>query len=337
MARATRADVAAAAGVSVSTVSHVLNGRGPELGFLPSTITRVKQTAAAMGYIPRASGRAFRNLSAPVIALVVGLVPEDLRLSVFNEVLLAAIDATGRRGHHVLPVLVPPDSPDPARVVRDVISQVEFVGAIVESEPHLAGVGKLLATAEIPFAWLDTGSGSTLEGPVFRVDEATGVKEMLGLIDLSASGPVLGLVGPGPLRDRMVALEAMCPGATVIRTRTWLAPAGFTAITGHLQAAEPPSVVFGGNDYLAVGALSALRHNGIAVPDTCQVFGWGDHCLPMLAATELSSIYWPLAETTSAAANWLVDTITDNNPQPEPAVFPTIARPRDTTIRDTQL
>lgn len=54
MGRATRADVARLAGVSLATVSHVMNGHAERLGFAPATAERVRAAAAEVGYVPRA-------------------------------------------------------------------------------------------------------------------------------------------------------------------------------------------------------------------------------------------------------------------------------------------
>ena len=99
MERATRADVARAAGVAPSTVSLVLNGRGRDVKIAPATIDRVKQAARDLNYIPNAAARSLRRGKSHLIALLMAELPDDPFVPVVHTVLTTAMIDIQRRGY----------------------------------------------------------------------------------------------------------------------------------------------------------------------------------------------------------------------------------------------
>jgi LacI family transcriptional regulator len=69
-ARITASQIAKELGLAQSTVSHVLNGRGDELGIRPETQLRVRETASELGYMPNVSARAMRSGRFGAAALI---------------------------------------------------------------------------------------------------------------------------------------------------------------------------------------------------------------------------------------------------------------------------
>ncbi|MBF1736783.1 MAG: LacI family DNA-binding transcriptional regulator, partial [Trueperella pyogenes] len=104
MDRATRADVARAAGVAPSTVSLVLNGRGPEVKIAPATIQRVQDAARELNYIPNAAARSLRRGSSRLIALLMAELPDNPFVPVVHTVLTTAMIEIQKRGYLLLPL-----------------------------------------------------------------------------------------------------------------------------------------------------------------------------------------------------------------------------------------
>ncbi|XCB30524.1 LacI family DNA-binding transcriptional regulator [Arcanobacterium hippocoleae] len=147
MPRATRKDVAQLAGVSVATVSHILNGRGDELGFSQSTAKRVKAAAKQVGYIAHPSARNFRYQKSQVIALFTAEAPSSLQPPIFNELLTAVIGRALSAGYFILPV---PITANPRETVEATLREVYLAGAILRDDPELRDIAPLLELNEIP-------------------------------------------------------------------------------------------------------------------------------------------------------------------------------------------
>ena len=121
MERATRADVARAAGVAPSTVSLVLNGRGRDVKIAPATIDRVKAAARELNYIPNAAARSLRRGKSHLIALLMAELPDDPFVPVVHTVLTTAMIDIQRHGYLLLPLFQSGDGASDAEVIRGVL------------------------------------------------------------------------------------------------------------------------------------------------------------------------------------------------------------------------
>ena len=124
MERATRADVARAAGVAPSTVSLVLNGRGRDVKIAPATIDRVKQAARELNYIPNAAARSLRRGKSHLIALLMAELPDDPFVPVVHTVLTTAMIDIQRHGYLLLPLFQSGDGASDAEVIRSAVSSI---------------------------------------------------------------------------------------------------------------------------------------------------------------------------------------------------------------------
>ena len=142
MERATRADVARAAGVAPSTVSLVLNGRGRDVKIAPATIDRVKQAARELNYIPNAAARSLRRGKSHLIALLMAELPDDPFVPVVHTVLTTAMIDIQRRGYLLLPLFQSGDGASDAEVIRGVISVNGVLVARVSARDSLKPTSK---------------------------------------------------------------------------------------------------------------------------------------------------------------------------------------------------
>lgn len=327
MARATRADVAKMAGVSLGTVSHVVNGRAEELGFAPATIEKVQKAARELGYIPHAAARAFRYRTSKIITFFISEIPESLRLPVFSELVLSAIASAGDQGYFVLPVLVSPKDPDPLQIIEQTLGQVEIAGVICEDLPHLHQATDLLEKAEVQTAWINPRGLATANEPGhFGVDEQEGVASLINSIDTRGIKHAVYLTGPGKPTDRLLPFRDHFENLTIIEADTWFTHEGRESMHDFLKSGAVPDLVFGANDHLATGALAALREAQIDVPNEVQVFGYGNYELASSPLIQLSSVTWPLPELGDLAVKSLL--------QKKPLAhrnIKTSAQPRGTT------
>lgn len=316
MARATRSDVARRAGVAPSTVSLVLNGRGPELKISPSTIARVEAAAEELSYIPRASARTLRTRSSRVIGLLMAPLPEHPYVPVVQIVIVAALTAAERRGYTLLPIsdTTADDgagaSPDTIERLRSILGQVDLAGVIVEASVTHPGLSDFLDRVDVPVVWM-----SPVEDVPVPVDVASvQVLETPGVLDVLAASPgasdsrVALLAGPGALPRRLRIVAERCAGVTwPVRADGWTVPAGRRAAREVLARADRPAVVWCASDLLATGAVLAAQDLGLRVGSDVAIVGFGDQETDPGRSEELTSVHWPLRRMSECAVDMLID------------------------------
>lgn len=340
MARATRADVARKAGVSLGTVSHIMNGRAEELGFSPQTAARVREEARKLGYIPKASARALKYRSSKVIAFFFPQLPPSLRLPVFSELLIGGVESATEGGYYVLPV---PLNDTPAETVANTLREIDLAGAVFRGGEDIQAMAPgsvmreaidLLQGAEVPLAWIQTGTpvpasfadtanrkGLKHGRPIgmFGIDEVSGVEKMLSMIDLSGvKVPVIvtGVDDPPAkavnkaktdhLLGRETAFLSRFPQASIIRAHGWLVTNGQSVSQNLLDIGA--DLIFCTNDELAFGVLQGIAGSGQLAGKDIQIFGFGD-ASDRAELFGLSTVEWPVADLCKNAVTHLIRVI----------------------------
>jgi DNA-binding LacI/PurR family transcriptional regulator len=290
--RATAADVAAAAGVSRSTVSYILNGSGQQT-FSPETVARVHAAAADLAYMPHAAARALRKGQSGIVLLALPDVPASANFAKLVATLTDAVRATNRSlatlairpGNRLLDSLrdispqallevlpLPDEDTAAARAanipvisVASTIERLDAAAAALQVQ-HLAALGHrrlaILTVADLqvrPFA-------------TSRLDAARDAAAGLGLV----TPQVLTVMGP--------------PDAAAI-----------AAVARELRrvAAGPERVtaVCCFNDLFAAVAVAAARSVGLDVPRDISIMGIDDEPLAGLLGPTLTTVRYDYAET----------------------------------------
>ncbi len=257
-------EVASAAGVSIATVSYVLNDT-PGQTITSNTRDRVRQAAASLGYVPHGIARALREGMSRIVLLDVGSIfgghsldsfitgmSEELR--VLDHALLVSTGSDATRGGippEVIEALAPRAVLDLARLVAGPAEDHPVFGV---AEGHQAGLafhtmtqlGHLVARGhrEIAFA-LPRDPGATLAGA--RAEHVTRISAELGL------GPLRTLhIDMGDDREsRLDAVRALVEQTPV------------TAVAAY-------------SDDVALGVLAAMSGLGLTAPDDLAVIGFDD-------------------------------------------------------------
>lgn len=307
-------DVAARAGVSVGTVSNVLNR--------PSTVAeatreRVRAVMAELGFLRNESARQLRAGASRTVAVVV----LDVANPFFTDVVTGAEQVADEHG--VL-VIVCNSGGDPERERRHLerLAEMRVMGVLITPVDG-DNVGRLSARG-IPVVLVDRvpeGVGGPGAPPLrsVAVDDRLGGR--LAGAHLSGLGHRrLAFVG-GPrdlpqVRDRLAGFRVgareggVDPAAVLeIATAEMSAPAGARAVARLLaaDAGERPSAVFCANDLLALGVLGACARQGVVVPDDLAVVGYDDIPYAELSAVPLTSVRQPSADLGRTAARMLVE------------------------------
>lgn len=316
-------DVANAAGVSVGTVSNVLN-RPDKVS--ASTVSRVQEAIDRLGFVRNDAARQLRAGRSRTIGLIV----LDLRNPFFTEM---ARGAENRAAEHGLSVLVAnsDENPDRESTHLDLFEQQRMFGVLVT--PVAENIARLtrLRDRGIPTVLVDRESRDRTFASV-AVDDVEGGRLAADHL-LSLGRRRIAFVG-GPVSIRQVADRLEGAQSAVSESGdAALEFVGTAALTvdegraaGHRIMARPaearPDAIFAANDLLALGALQALVMRGDAhVPDDIALIGYDDIDFAATAVIPLSSVRQPAALIGSTAVDLLVEPAEDAAASHEHVVF----------------
>jgi LacI family transcriptional regulator len=299
-------DVAAHAGVSVGTVSNVLNGRDT---VSPDAAERVRAAIDTLGYVRNDAARQLRAGRSRAIALIV--------LDVGNP-FFAAVSrgAEARAAHDGLVVLLGSSGADRdhERLYLDQFVEQRVAGILLTRAQADGDVVARLAAAGIPLVLVDEQVGDHDVSTV-SVDDVEG--GYLAVAHLLARGRRRIAVVAGPLSTRQVAdrlagarrAVAEVAGATleIIETDAMTVLAGRAAGERLREREDRPDAIFAANDLLAVGILQALTMLGdVHVPDDIALVGYDDIDFAAAAVVPLTSVRQPAEALGFAAVDLLL-------------------------------
>jgi len=305
--RPTVKDVADAAGVSLATVSLVLNGK---VGVGPETRQRVQIAIDRLGYQRRGQ------------RLVIGLLLERLSVPAYSDPLIglmihgAEIEAS-RHGYHVLLASVEPGiSQLPAMVLEQQVGGLLAVGGGDLSDAYI----RVLAGAGLPLVLLDNYVNGLMV-PCVLGDNTTGAYlATRHLIDLGHERIAL-IEGPRKYKTlgdrRQGYLAAMDEAGLPIDPALMIKTTHPGARKGELEmrellslpAARQPTAVFAISDKTALGALDAARVGGLRVPDDMALIGFDDVAESAQVTPALTTVRLPAHAMGEVAVQRLVGLI----------------------------
>lgn len=302
--RTTLATVAASAGVSIATVSKVLNGRGDVSA---ATRERVQDVLRRHDYIGRRSG----SVRPPALELFFQgtLTPYSV------EVLQGVVTAGDEAGIDVVVDVRPTaqhGSPKerPIAWARGLVAAGRVAVLAVTNELS-DGAIDALTRARLPLVVIDPLNTPT--APVTSVGStnfAGGLAATDHLLSLGhrriayLGGPTRAGCNQARLqgfRGAMEAADAGVPAEYVRNGTTFAYDDGVAAVDALLRLRRPPTAIFAGNDELALGAIEAARARGLRIPDDLSVIGFDDTHVARLASPPLTTIRQPLQEMGAVA------------------------------------
>jgi LacI family transcriptional regulator len=317
-------DVALRAGVSVGTVSNVMNH--PEK-VSAGAVARVTAAIEELGFIRNDSARQLRDGRSKTIGLVV----LDVRNPFFTDVARGSEDAAAAAG---LSVTLGNSDENPARESSylDLFEQQRVHGVLISPYSDITDRLLRLRQLGIPAVLVDRTSTDSSFSSV-SVDDIAGGR--LAVDHLIAQGRRrIAFVG-GPLVIRQVAdrLEgaqqavAVNPDVTleVIPVDALSVMEGRAAglLIRDRRVADRPDGVFAANDLVAMGVLQALmlQGEGISVPREIALIGYDDIDFAAAAVVPLSSIRQPSALIGRTAVEILLEEAADQSIEPRHVVF----------------
>jgi LacI family transcriptional regulator len=307
-ARVTIAHVADRAGVSPTTVSHVLSGKR-----VVGAATRdiVMDAIRELGYRPNHVARNLRTRQSHMIAVVVPDITNPF-YAVLTRGLADAVDAAGygtyvcnTDGVHEREKKFFEDVQD--RGVDGIVlasgetaSQVAFGPA--DYGTPLVCIGEHLDHPRSDSVMADDEAGSRAAAD-FLLGRGYQRVAMIQAPAHSAASRTRGFRAAMKAAKRRVSPELLVRG-------DWTRRGGSEAMRRLLELPEPPDAVFCANDLMAIGAIDVAHERGLRVPDDLAVVGFDDVDAATIVSPQLTTVRNPSYETGSTAGDLLMSRMT---------------------------
>ncbi|WP_422743350.1 LacI family DNA-binding transcriptional regulator [Mycobacterium sp. WMMD1722] len=288
-------DVAAAASVSVGTVSNVLNAPHK---VAPATVARVHAAIAELGFVRNDAARQLRAARSRCVALLV----LDVGNPFFTDIARAAEERAAQQN---LIVLLGTSDDDTARerAYVDAFDEQRVYGLLVTPVSDDLARLRTMRSRGTPVVLVDR-DGTGTEFDSVAVDDVAGAELAVGHLCRSGRRRIAVVAGPTDLRqvrDRLVGAQraiADQPGARLEVIECPALTVSDGRAVGETLCARParqrPDAVFCANDLLAIGVLQALTLTArLRVPDDIALVGYDDIDFARSAVVPLTSVRQP--------------------------------------------
>lgn len=326
--RITITAIAQEAGVSVPTVSRVLNGRND---VAPQTRERVEELLRRHGYRRRAS-------RSRVGASLIDLVFDDLDSPWAVEIIRGVEDVAHSAGVGTVVSAIHRRSTATRQWLQNLRTRATD-GVILVSSDLAPPVHAELRRLNVPMVLVDPAGVPSLDIPTIGATNWAGglraTEHLLGLghrrIGFIAGPPRL-LCSRARLDGYRAALEA--GGVPIddglIAAGEFNHESGFSGAAALLTLPDPPTAIFASSDEMAFGAYEAVRRRGLRVADDVSVIGFDDLPESRWSSPPLTTVRQPLAEMGLLAARTVLRLA-----QGEPVDTPRVELATDLVVRDS--
>jgi LacI family transcriptional regulator len=295
--------IARTTGLSVATVSRVING---SVNVAPETRRKVQAAVARAGFEPNPAARALSTQRSRVVG---ALVP-TLAHSIFSTFLNGIERELARHGYALVVATTDYDGPQELARARDLLG-MGAEGLIVSGAVHDVEFERLIARRMLPVV------ATSIYDPRGRLPTIGYDNRALGqlaLRHLRALGHTIIAVLHGPAdnndrtRLRLAGVSAAAAGVHVHLLETTLdAGGGATAALAALAAQPRCTAILCLSDVLALGALFEARRAGLSVPGQLSIMGFDDLEWAAVCNPPLTTLQLPTAVMGELAARALVE------------------------------
>jgi LacI family transcriptional regulator len=310
VARATMSEVASLAGVSMKSVSRVINN---EPNVSDKLRARVQGAIDALGYVPDVAARSLAGMRAYAIGLLFDDYDEGFMPTYFPKMQTGAYRACRRAGYHLVIESIASNSPDFATQLGQMLDTMRVDGIIVappysENDRAMA----ILEARRIPFVRIAPDINHD-RSPYVTIDDKAAASELtryLWALGHRRFGFVAGRSDHHAARARHEGfVETMAslgnPDFAEVYAGFEFAK-GITAAHELMAMPDPPTAIFAANDDSAAGVMSGLAQLGLKVPDDVSVAGFDDSWIAQSVWPYLTTMHQPIAQMGEVAASMLI-------------------------------
>lgn len=317
----TMKDVAQAAGVSVTTVSHVIN----ETRYVSAELReRVLKAMEELNYHPNTLARSLRQ----GISHTIGLIVPDNSNPFFADVARVVESRGFEAGYSTILCNSDGQLEKELTYVNVLLAKqvdgVIFIGASSQSE-HIA----LLTEERVPIVIADRQMPGA-EADVVLVDNYRGgylATEYLISLGHCRIGCITGPSDTAPSADRVRGYRSALTAAGLPIDEDLIIRGDFRYASGAsgarelLDLKEPPTAIFACNDVMAMAAMAAIREKGLAIPDDISIIGFDDIPQASFTSPPLTTVAQPIQDIGRIAADLLIERISGSTSRPSQMII----------------
>ncbi|MDN4595345.1 catabolite control protein A [Polycladomyces subterraneus] len=305
-------DVAREAGVSMATVSRVVNGN-PNVK--PATRKKVLETIRNLGYRPNAVARGLASKRTTTVGVII----PDISNAFFAELTRGIEDIANMYHYNIILSNSDNKKEKELQLIETFLEkQVDgllFLGSEVTDEHR-----QVFAEAHVPIVLAGT-QDPVGDRPSVVIDQVQAAKEATTAL-IREGHERIGLIG-GPLTDPVngysrylgykQALEenGLPFKEEWVRIGDYRYRSGLEAMRSLLESEQPPTAVFACSDEMAVGALHAVQDAGRSVPEDVSIIGFDDIPLATQVRPLLSTVAVPMYDIGAVAMRLLTKYMND--------------------------
>ena len=322
-AAATIEEVAAAAGVSRSTVSRVVNG---STAVSPAALAAVERAIAELSYVPNRAARSLASRATMAIALVV---PEDTTRffgDPFFAAIVSGINARLSRSDYVLNLIIASD--DPRDKTAAYVRSGAVDGAIVVSH-HTSDTFIDRIAASVPVVYGGRPSRARENDYYIDVDNTAGAYQATTYLVEKGFRRIAHISGPVSMPagiDRLAGFRSALADAgmvpVAVEDGNFTADGGSAAMGRILESGASFDALFVGSDLMARGALAVLARAGIDVPGDVSLIGFDDSPVATAVQPNLTTVRQPSHLQGQQMADVLLSLLAGGTP-PHVTMLPT--------------
>lgn len=309
-------DVAAEAGVSLQTVSRVIND-GPNVR--DEVKARVNAAIAKLGYTP---SLAARRMGGSRSYLLLALNDRDRTIEGWtsgqgtdwvDQMLMGGMLECAKRGYRMIFELVDTHSAQVEREVAGALAALHPDGVIL-TPPHSDNpqITELLQRRGLPFARI----GSRADGAGFAIamDDAAAARAATEHLASAGHRRIAFIAGSADYALSSARLDGYVQALEqrglyrpeLVQPGDFTFESGVAAMTALLALPEPPTAVVASNDQMTLAALKVATERGLAVPADLSLISFDDTPIVRFSHPPLTAIRQPIADMTACAAALLM-------------------------------
>jgi DNA-binding LacI/PurR family transcriptional regulator len=287
----TMKDVAERAGVSLATVSHVLNKTRYTT---PETESRVLAAVAELNYHANAHARRLAMKQTDLFGLIVSEIANPF----FPEIINGFQTAAWKEGFDTLLCNTEHDATRSANAIRNMLQSSVRGVAVMSSALDRKAVEHLKAS-QIGAVFYNLGPAEKLISNI-QINYQAGISQSIDHLIELGHREIAVISGPQTNRTAVALQKAivdelqnrrLCPFP--ILESNFKVDGGASAVRVIMEQSSIPTAIFCGNDLIAMGAMSALEEAGVKVPEDVSVVGFDDIYFARLARPPLTTIRVP--------------------------------------------
>ena len=325
-------DVAREAGVSVATVSRVINVSGYAS---KKSKQVVLEAMKKLNYHPSSFARSFKTQKTGLVGVLIPILEHPSYSRMASTIEQKLFDL----GYRAI-ICNSEENEDREMAYVEMLLRQRVEGIIINSAAQTPDSLAELAENDIPLVLFDRYLPDIKCNKVFCDNSLGGYLGLKYLIDLGHRriGVVAAPIYPEPIIRRLQGIQEALEEFDIpsdpnlmITGNTQLFEMGYDAAIRLMQLDSPPTAIFALTDVTAVGVMHGVVEAGYRVPEDISVLGYDDLPLASYMMPPMSTIAQPLTEMAEVAVDLLIRQLEDNTLEPKTAVLKTTLVTRRST------